>query len=259
MNGDSFLPYDGSETSDGKGQQYPSIYFIGNSGLADLTVPAFYWSLNPGNRVTDGTIGTGYSPDYTLSLTQKTAGGQEQSVALKDGMTVSTATIDVAIDPGTPQQAWFGYFVDGTRQTDAGGVNVWKKKTISLKPGANKIGFLYDAIPTGGTAPKYVDFKYFTINYGLDAKISPNPASSWQNNPIAFTASVDNAPAQARWEWDFGDGTIVADGGGRPKATPTRRTKAPLTPSRSPSTTPRADRRSWRAGAGRQSLSTPKS
>lgn len=213
VNGDSFAPYDGSETSDGKGQQYPSIYFIGNSGLVDLTVPAFYWALNPGNRVTDGTIGTGYFPAYTLSLTQKTSGGQEQSVALKDGMTVSTATIDVAIDPGTPQQAWFGYFVDSTRQVDAGGVNIWKKKTISLKPGVNTIGFLYTATPAGGTGPKYVDFKYFTITYGAEVKVTANPPSAAPDKTIAFTASVDNPPKQARWNWDFGDGNKQDDGG----------------------------------------------
>jgi hypothetical protein len=48
-----FTPYDGSVQSDGTGYKFPEIYFEGAAGLVDYSVPAFYWSLNPGNRMTD--------------------------------------------------------------------------------------------------------------------------------------------------------------------------------------------------------------
>lgn len=70
-------------------------------------------------------------------------------------------------------------------------LDFYREAEITLEPGTNAVGFWTVGGP-GSTAPcDYVNFQYFNIT---------------------FTASVDNPPQPARWDWDFGDGTKDEEG-----------------------------------------------
>jgi hypothetical protein len=84
-----------------------------------------------------------------------------------------------------------------------------------LKPGTNVVGVYVLAWQPDFSSDDYVDFRYVTINYDAGVKVSPNPASGQPDKPIDFSATMENAPTSARWNWDFGDGTYSPDAGPR--------------------------------------------
>ncbi|MEO5799284.1 MAG: PKD domain-containing protein, partial [Gemmatimonadales bacterium] len=72
------------------------------------------------------------------------------------------------------------------------------------------IGVMFYRAPApGGSAPNYVDWRFYFIKY-VKLSITPAAPTVSANQPFTLTATYsDPAPNNARWRWEMGDGRTI--------------------------------------------------
>ena len=108
--------------------------------------------------------------------------------------------IDWAIVPNSTSSV-VAYATDGT------GLH-WKNNKLVLQYGKNIIGFFIKAVPPDDTNKNWVDFIWDTI-YSNQLAIDPKTMTGQPGTSYIWSASAGTIPNNARYEWDFGDGTSL--------------------------------------------------
>lgn len=162
---------------------------------------------------TIGTIAPNTFPAYTMEI-------KGTSLQMKEGLALPKDTLTVNVDCPTAEVAYTigGKHLIGATAFDKDGRNIDKgtnkyTSTTILKPGKNKVGYYVygwrsDSKDEDNTYyDQFIDFKWFNVYY-MPLTIDPNPLIGEPNTEYKFTAkSKGAAPQQAKYIWNFGDGT----------------------------------------------------
>ena len=193
---------------------YDQILFIPLSTICDMREIDRIWS-----KIGDGSIGDGQYPEYELYASPV---GQSDlpKVKLNDVFTKHTIQIpyeDFIVEI-VPKDAAIPFSLASFVHLPS--INEYEiinpATTISLeRPGGdNLVGIMVQARPSGATEYSWAGFHWFNLRM-QSLWIEPADTSVSLNQEVRLTArSNGNAPAQSRYEWDFGDGntrTVLQD------------------------------------------------
>lgn len=161
------------------------------------------WSSIGGrfNEVTNKTIGNDRFPSYTLWV--KDGVGYE----LTDGLNTDADSLVLELKNNTPGTQ-IGYYC----YDESHAVVPVTNNAIKLSPGKNKFGFHIVGKVTRGNPPQttweYIDFKWITVTYeSSKLRIDPATMNGTKDSDYVWRAVFDSKPSNARYEWNFGDGT----------------------------------------------------
>lgn len=199
-----FEPYIAKINGNAASNPYPFITWYAKSAWIE-------WN-KIGNRfkeLEDSTIGTiapNKFPEYTIWVQGK------NNLQLEDGYSIDSDSIKLAVeDLATGHSYNIGgkwYFAFNVYDENGNKIDIDKNNkqdVIKLNPGLNRLGIHIYVEYTG--AGGYVDFKWFNVYYSK-LKIDPDPIVGEPNKDIEITAmSQGTAPKDAKFVWDFGDGT----------------------------------------------------
>jgi len=196
----SFRPYRSSLNAGTGVLEFDQIGYFGKTAFVKWNYISARW-YEFENKI----VGQDRFPEYKLYLFSTS--GEE----LRDNYTCSLNQLDILCKSQCsqmiPNTDWLQYIqVYDTKgvlitQTDGAGLT-----RINLKPGNNKFGIFLQGADAGGKW-RYLDFKWITVK-NLTLAIEPNPFVGEPNVEYKFTArSNGTAPVNARYVWNFGDGT----------------------------------------------------
>ncbi|MBS1904935.1 MAG: IPT/TIG domain-containing protein [Bacteroidetes bacterium] len=200
FNGSTFDPYYAGLNAAEGSMKFNSIKFTSKTAFIDWTTIGidhslyFIQKMNP------------RYPDYSLWV------NVVPSVKLGTAYHSSTPSVDVSVSWNEVLKSYFTvYDRNGDRLLPAPTVpaSLTDRGIIALKPGENIIGFaIFGDI--GGTPKQYrwVDFRWIHFFYDtILARIEPATTSGVKNQQYTWSGIVMNRPSDARFEWDFGDGS----------------------------------------------------
>lgn len=192
--GGSFKPYNSganaAEIAAGRGKAYDKIAYCAKSATIDWNMVGECWA-----ELDNGTIGNSHFPAYDI----KVKGDDGTVLAYTDGFKTESEAVWFLIEsnvPGTKLNCWV--WEDGHRLEP--GANGYE-----LSIGRNRLG-LEIAGETPRNGWKYVDFIYVDV-YTADLFIEPAALEGEPGENYTFSARSDKMPANALFEWDFGDGS----------------------------------------------------
>jgi hypothetical protein len=167
---------------------------------------------------TNGTIGTvapNAFPAYKIIVKG------DVDTELKNKQSFEKDTLKLVVESPTAE---LSYSVNGKKlighyvfDEQGNKVNIWKGSGlnhVALKPGLNRLGFYIYGFREGHKVPntnnyseQFVDYQWFDVYYSK-LKIDPNPIAGEPKTDIKITArSGGTAPRDAKYVWDFGDGS----------------------------------------------------
>ncbi|MBP7507615.1 MAG: PKD domain-containing protein [Prolixibacteraceae bacterium] len=212
-----FKPYIGKANGQAPSESYEYVTWNAKTALID-------WP-NAGKRYSQledsiiGTVAPNKFPDYTIWVTG------ENNIKLKDGYTTDSDTFRCIVESPNIELAYdknSKNLTDFTMYDNEGSViSKWEKKIAGaytiLKPGLNRIGIYItgdresakykDNNNVEHYIPLFIDFKWYNIYYS-QLKISPDHIVGEPDKDIEITAmSYKTAPKDAKYVWNFGDGT----------------------------------------------------
>lgn len=204
FNGNTFDPYITKQNINTPAEEYTDIGYFSKTSLVDWsTVSQLY------NDLENGKSGDAKFPSYSLFIKEgvNTSAFNDGVVLDKDTLNIINKSTDCAQYLSGTDHLQFISIYDATGKYLASGDHSNKGiATLKLKPGANKIG-LYIMGTRNNENENYVDFKWVTVNY-ISLEISPNPITGTPGVAIKITANTNGtAPSQAKYVWNFGDGT----------------------------------------------------
>jgi hypothetical protein len=206
----TFRPYTSSTNVNAIQQGYTFDYdvirFIPLSTMCDLREIDRIWK-----KIGDGSIGNGQYPEYELYAAPVGPSALPR-VKLNDVFTKHATyipfeefTVEIV-----PKDASISFSLASFVHLP--NINQYEIKkpatTIALeRPGAdNLVGIKVQAIPAGHPTHSWAGFHWFNLRL-RSLWIEPADTSVSLSQEVRLTArSNGNAPAQARYEWDFGDG-----------------------------------------------------
>ncbi|MDD4986002.1 MAG: PKD domain-containing protein [Dehalococcoidales bacterium] len=190
-----FVPYNSGANAEaiaaGRGKAYDTIGYYAKGAILEWTKVTECW-----DKFYDGAIGESFFPEYNIKI--KEADGN--TVDYTEGFSTDSEAVRFPIESRVSGCTLDCYvWGNGVRLTpgDTG---------FRLSPGHNLFGIEI----AGRTAIgwNYVDFVYIDI-YKSDLSIEPSSLTGQPDESCTFTAKSDNLPVNARYEWDFGDGSPV--------------------------------------------------
>ena len=207
---DRFLPYQSGSNATavalGHVYEYDSIAYLPYSTAVDAGEMDELW-----RQVKDRTIGSGLYPAYELYAVPKNNSAVPK-IRLQDAAAgkenhIPDKAFDFEIVSGDPSLTL--KMISYQEYKDLGIAGTDPIETIELKDPKTTIGILVSGIPPGATSQQWIGFHW--MNFVKQTLwIDPPEATGGVNQPITFTArSEGSAPATARYEWNFGDGTPV--------------------------------------------------
>jgi hypothetical protein len=152
-------------------------------------------------EIKNGATGAALPADCRFPVYQlEWSDAKSSPLQVRDGMTTNQSVLKVKVDQASGCDLMRVYL---NGDSAGAGKDLY---TLNLKAGENEIGLQVEKWKDSGSY--YVDFRRFTIKYGnVSLQINPESLSGEPNREYSFTAVAVNAPAKARYEWDFGDST----------------------------------------------------
>lgn len=193
-----FNPYNSGanarEIAAGRGKAYDAIEYCAKTATIEWGKITECWE-----QFYNGTAGNDRFPAYNIKI-------QEDDGTIVDyteGFKTESEAVWINIESrtaGTNLSCWV--WESGVR-LDPG------PQGYVLSSGRNQWGLEVVGEAAGG-AWDYVDFVYVDI-YTADLYIEPAAVDGQPGDTVEFTAHTDDLPANARFEWDFSDGTPGED------------------------------------------------
>ncbi len=178
----AFKPYRSALSAKSDPTSFDKIGYYAVSALVDWEAVGARFA-----EMENGAVGNEYFPAYTMPGSSATTVG---SALLVDGV----AFPDDRLRVYPPDLGWtVKVFRGGEELPKVGGF-------VTLLPGENKLGIL---VELNGL---YVDFYRVTVIYN-QVTISPDPIIGNAGDDLAITATMPAQVTDARYEWDYGDGT----------------------------------------------------
>jgi len=215
---EKFSPYNGKTESDASSYFFPYITWYAKTAYIEWPQIGKRYK-----ELVDSTIGTvapNTFPEYTIWISN--ADG-EVIESLTDGMSIDYDTVKFVVECPDAERAWavddrllITFTINDEKGETISNLKGKGINSVKLKPGLNKLGFYIcsqknDKFYMSGAKKvyydKYIDYKYYNIYYSK-LKIYPDPIVGEPNEDIEITAmSFGTAPKDAKYVWDFGDGT----------------------------------------------------
>ena len=176
-----FQPYTSAEYVGGPGRVYTKIGFMATTALVEWDAVGARFA-----EMENGAVGDEYFPAYTM-LGQ---GPGAAAVPLVDGVAFPDDQLAVPI----PDLGWTVKVFRAGQELPK--VDGW----VTLEPGENKLGILVQL------DDRYVDFYRVTVIYN-EVTIEPDPITGNAGDDLSMTATMPADVPDARYMWDYGDGT----------------------------------------------------
>jgi hypothetical protein len=207
-----FEPYMARLNGHDASNPYPFINYYGKTSLLEWNIMETRWNQVLNNSI--GDVAPNTFAEYEAWVVDAT------DFELTDNLVARNDTLRTKIiSPG----ADLSYNINGERLI---GFSVFNEKGervdigsnkynryVKLKPGQNKLGYYIYGWRTGvvdqsgNYRDKFIDFKWYTIHY-IPLRIDPDKGEGEPDKEYKFTArSMGGAPANAKYIWDFGDGS----------------------------------------------------
>jgi hypothetical protein len=178
----AFKPYRSALSAKSDPTSFDKIGYYAVSALVDWEAVGARFA-----EMEDGAVGNEYFPVYTMPGASADA---PPVVLLVDGI----AFPDDMLVVYPPDLGWtVKVFRGGEELPKVGGF-------VTLQPGENKLGIL---VELNG---EYVDFYRANVIYN-QVTISPDPITGNPGDDLSMTATMPAQVTDARFEWDYGDGT----------------------------------------------------
>jgi hypothetical protein len=206
FSGGAFRPYETPAEFLETPKTYDKVAYIAKTAYINWSKIGERW-----REFEQGTIGDGLYPAYTLRLEGPAGDELTDNLAVEDdSLHVVCLSPDCESYLGdTPGLQRLEVYSDAGTLLAVGGSASRGVASVKLKKGKNKLGFyVTGARPVRGEGKVcYLDFKWFNVLHQI-LFIEPNPLNAQPNTKVTFTARTNGtAPANARYEWDFGDHT----------------------------------------------------
>lgn len=191
----AFKPYRSALTADSKPKDFDKIGYLAVTAFVDWEAVGSRFA-----EMENGAVGDDVFPAYQL------AGGSDaamDNVPLVDG--VSFPDDKFALDWESTFDLWGVVYREGQELP-------LSDNLIPLQPGENKLGIAVRGWTgkdkDGNDVYKYIDFYRVTVIYN-QVTISPDPITGNAGDDLSFAATMPAQVTDARYEWDYGDGTPV--------------------------------------------------
>lgn len=203
-----FAPYNSGSNADeiakGNGKAYETIEYCAKTTTVSWDKIAQRWA-----EFKAGTVGNGVFPAY--QIVYKDTNGKYPE--LKDGYVSPDKLIAITLSTKTPDTGCY-VFRDGVQ------LNWDANNNYELLPGINKLGIyiigMVDEKDKDGNpikVAKFIDFKYLKILFSGLSIDPPSLAAGELNKVYTFTAKIEKAPENTKFEWAI-DGTVVPESTG---------------------------------------------
>lgn len=207
-----FLPYLAKINAEEVSESYPFVTYYAKTAYIEWNKIGSRYAQLSDNTI--GTVAPNTFPAYTIW--NKDGAGSELkdgAIVTKDSLVTTAICPDSEVFYNVQNQKLIGMNVyDATGNRIDIALNKYTF-LVKLKPGLNKLGYYvigwrksskYD---DGTYKNKFVDFKWLNVFYSK-LEIDPSPILGEPQKDIVITAkSYGTAPKNAKYVWNFGDGT----------------------------------------------------
>ena len=189
----AFKPYRSALSADSDPTNFDKIGYLAVTAFVDWEAVGARFA-----QMENGAVGNEYFPAYDFSGRSDAA---PDPLPLVDG--VSFPDDKFALDWASTFDLRGVVYREGQLLPLSGLV-------VPLQPGENKLGIAISGLTgtdaKGNDIYKYIDFYRVTVIYNK-VTISPDPITGNAGDDLSMTATMPAQVTDARYEWDYGDGT----------------------------------------------------